>query len=111
MSLNEFEQKLIKEEMAKFLLKRRPPVHVRKKVDLQYRLKDQSVIIFELRPKWNTPEIVESPVAKATYVRSQNVWKIYHMPSDLQWHIFDEVDSFYDFIKAVDEDQDACFWG
>jgi hypothetical protein len=111
MSLNEFEERLVKEKMAKFLQKRRPPVNIRDQVDLQYRIKDQSVTIFELRPRWNTPEIIESPIAKTTYIRSQNIWQVYNMGRDLKWHVYANLDSFYGFLKAVDEDENSCFWG
>ncbi|HYP68298.1 MAG TPA: DUF3024 domain-containing protein [Thiobacillaceae bacterium] len=29
---------------------------------------------------------MESPVAKATYVKTQGMWKVYWMRADLKWH-------------------------
>lgn len=31
---------------------------------------------------------MESPVAKATYVKTQNIWKVYWMRADLRWHAY-----------------------
>ena len=53
-------------------------------------------------------------MAKATYVRSQNIWKVYWQRADLKWHSYDpdpEVDSIEDFLSVVDADKYACFFG
>ena len=52
--------------------RRRPPPHVRQKLDLGFRVTGQSVEIFEIRPAWrgSADEKHESAVAKATYVRT-----------------------------------------
>jgi hypothetical protein len=46
---------------------RRPPPHIRPKLDLGFRILGHSVEIFEIRPCWRGPpdEKHESPVAKA----------------------------------------------
>jgi hypothetical protein len=47
--------------------KRRPPVHIRSQLDLLYKIENQNVLIFEVRPVWNNPkEKMKLPVAKAT---------------------------------------------
>ena len=115
MSLSEFETKRYEKVINEFLDKRRPPAHIRDEVDLGFRLDGQSVEIFEIRAVWNNPEEkMEQPVAKATYVKRQNLWKVYWMKSDLKWHKYEpefEVRELTDFITVVDEDKYACFWG
>ena len=77
----------IKQKMHSFMVQRRPPEEIREKVDLDYRIKGQSVEIFEIRPQWRDPAVkIESPIAKTTYVKSKKVWKIYWMRADLKWH-------------------------
>ena len=72
-----------------FLKKRRPPVEIRSQLDLAYRTQGQSVLVYELRSVWNNPaEIKEEPVAKTTFVQTQNHWKVYWMRADLKWHSF-----------------------
>ena len=105
----------IKTGMTHFLSRRRPPPEIRDKVDLQYRISRQSVEILEVRPRWDDPEEqTVQPIAKTTYVRTQNVWKIYWMRADLKWHGYTpqvEVNSFAEFTEIVEEDAYACFFG
>ena len=69
MALSEFEIKQCEKAMEAFMEKRRPPAHIRDQLDLGFRIKDQSVAIFEIRPAWRDPtERKEHAVAKATYV-------------------------------------------
>ncbi|MES9964223.1 MAG: DUF3024 domain-containing protein [Candidatus Sedimenticola sp. 20ELBAFRAG] len=80
-----------------------------------YRIKDQSIEIFEIRTRWNNPEEkIEHAVAKATYVKSQKKWKVYWQRADLKWHRYDtmpEVPSLEKFIELVERDEKACFFG
>jgi hypothetical protein len=115
MGLTEFEIRRCEKLLGAFIEKRRPPPHIRAQVDLGFRITGQSVEIFEIRPRWDRPqEIIEIPVAKATYVKTQKVWKVFWQRSDLKWHRYDpapEVSFLEDFIALVDEDRAACFFG
>ncbi|MDF1537008.1 MAG: DUF3024 domain-containing protein [bacterium] len=95
--------------------KRRPPAHIRDKLDIGYRIDGQSVEIFEIRPVWNDPsKKIEPSIAKATYVKSKNQLKVYWMRADLKWHGYQpcpEVKTLDEFLRVVDEDQYGCFWG
>ena len=87
MAFNDLDNKRIENAMATFLTKRRPPPHIRSQVDIGYRLIGQSIEIFEIRPQWDDPSIIrEHSFAKATYVRTQNLWKVFWKRSDLKWH-------------------------
>ena len=44
------------ETMENFIYKRRPPENIRYQLDLSYQIENQSIIIFEIRPKWNKPD-------------------------------------------------------
>lgn len=98
-----------------FLEKRRPPEHVRDQVDVDYRIEGQSIVIFERRALWTEPgRTVEVPIAKTTYVRTQDTWKVYWQRRDRRWHGYEpqpEVDSLADFLAVVDADRHSCFWG
>ena len=115
MALSEFEIKRIEKEVGAFVEQRRPPKHIRPELDLGYRVKGQSVEIFEIRPLWNNPaEKIEEAVAKATYVKTQKVWRVYWQRADLKWHRYDpdpEVNSLQEFLSLVDRDEYACFFG
>ena len=69
----------------------------------------------EIRPVWNNhQEILRSPYAKATFVQSKSVWKIYWMRGNLKWVPYDprpEVKTLKAFLKIVEEDAYGCFKG
>lgn len=115
MAISDFETKRCEKELEKFLEERRPPTHLRARLDLAYRISGQSVEIFEIRPAFRNPdEKMEMPVAKTTYVKSKKVWKVYWMRQDLKWHSYPpapQVKHFEDFLELVNEDANACFFG
>lgn len=115
MAISEFEEKRCEREMEKFLVEHRPPIHMRDEFDIAYRIKGQSVEIFEIRPRWdNNAEKIETPVAKTTYVKKHKIWKIYWYRSDMKWHGYEpypEAKLFEEFLCVVGEDRYSCFWG
>jgi len=53
-------------------------------------------------------------VAKATFVRTQAVWRVFWQRADLKWHRYEpepEVPRLEDFVALVDRDQYGCFFG
>ena len=115
MALNEFERKRIERLVGAFMEGRRPPVELRPKVDLGFRVRGQSVEIFEIRPQWDKPEVIlEHSVAKATFRRSKTHWRVFWQRSDLKWHSYEPVpvvETIEAFLALVDEDEYGCFWG
>jgi len=115
MAFSEFEIKRVEKIVGKFIEKRRPAPHIRKELDLGFRLKNQSVEIFEIRPAWRNPgKIIESDVAKATYVKTKKLWKVFWQRADLKWHRYDpkpQVKTIEEFLAIVDRDEHACFFG
>ena len=87
MAFNEIEAQRIKRVVEAYGQKKRPPPHIRPKLDIGFRIDRQSVEIFEMRPAWRRPEeILEHSVAKATFVRTRGVWKVFWLRADLKWH-------------------------
>jgi hypothetical protein len=115
MSLSEFELKRTQKIVAAFIEKHRPEPHIRPNLDLSFRMEGQSVEIFEIRPRWNNPkEKHEIPIAKATYVKTRQSWRVFWQRSDLKWHRYDpapEVRLIEDFLDLVDKDEAGCFFG
>ena len=115
MAISEFEIKKCERELETFMKAHRPPAHIRHELDLGYRISNQSIEIFEIRPNWRSPaEKMEHAVAKATFVKTQNCWKIFWQRADLKWHGYDpapEVQSLKEFLDIVGEDRHACFFG
>lgn len=115
MAISEFEIKRYEKIVGDYIEKRRPPAEVRDQVDLGFRIKGQSIVIFEIREVWNQPDQkVEIDIAKATYVKRHKIWKIYWQRADLKWHRYDptpEANSVEEFLNIVEEDEWCCFWG
>jgi hypothetical protein len=115
MSLSTFELKRTEKLVAAFVEKHRPEKHIRQNVDLCFRQDRQSVEIFEIRPVWNKPKgKIEIPIAKATYVKTRQCWRVFWQRSDLKWHRYDanpEVRLVEDFLELVERDELGCFFG
>lgn len=115
MAFSEIDLKRCERDIAKFMEMRRPPPHIRPELDFGYRITGQSVEIFEVRPDWqDKSKTMETPVAKTTYVRSGDCWKLYWMRGDLKWHSYQPratVRSLAEALKVVGDDQHCCFFG
>jgi len=98
-----------------FLEKRRPPEEIRNQIDIGYRIDGQDVFIYQTQPKWTNPsEFMEIDFAKATFVQTQNLWKVFWINSNLKWIGYKpkaSVKSIKDFFDEVDKDENACFLG
>jgi hypothetical protein len=64
MGFNDIETKRIEKEMKAFIDARRPPAEVRDQVDLDYKILNFNVILFEIRPNWQN-EKIQIPIAIA----------------------------------------------
>jgi len=73
---------------------------------------DQAVEIFEIRPRWDDPQVIlEIPAAKATYVKTQGVWKVFWQRADLKWPGYEPnltVAPLKEFLAVVEADEYAC---
>lgn len=115
MAIDTFQMLDIIEVMENFIARRRPEAHIRPKLDIGYKIDGQSIIVHEIRPRWDRPdEKVEPEIAKTTFVKKHNYWKVFWMRADLKWHSYDPcpiVPKLSDFVKLVDKDEYHCFWG
>ena len=115
MSLTPAQTEDVKQAAARFMYYNRPPEDIRPQLDLGYRIEDQSVYIFEIRPQWDKPEIIrENDVAKTTYIKSKSCWKIFWLRANLKWYLYPPrpyVKSISEFFDEVEKDPAACFFG
>lgn len=106
MALTHLETQRVENALQAFLEKRRPPPEIRSQVDIGYRINGQSVELFEIRPRFGEPnEKIEAPIAKATYVQSTALWKVYWQRADLKWHAYEptpQVGTIEKFLALVD---------
>ena len=116
MAISEFEKRRCEKFVGEHVERRRPLPHIRPELDLSFRISGQSVEIFEIRPVWKGKpgEKIELSVAKATFVKSRGIWKVYWQRQDLKWHSYEpnaEVRDVSDFLSVVERDEYGCFYG
>lgn len=116
MALSEFEIARVMKVVGAYVESVRPAAHLRAQVDVSFRIKNQSVEIFSIRPSWNGQpgELMEEPAAKATYVRTSDHWEVFWMPASRKWKFYEPapaVDAIEDFVELVRADAWSCFWG
>ena len=101
--------------LAAFIREQRPPVHIRPQLDYTYVISGQSVELQEIRPRWNDPtqQLIIS-FAKATFIKTREVWRVYWKRADLKWHRYEPaatVATLEQFLAIVSHDEHACFYG
>jgi hypothetical protein len=115
MAFSELEVKHCGKLVAEFVQKRRPPPHLRAQVDLAFRISGQSIEIFHVRPHWeDKSRMLEHSVAKTTYNRRKQHWKVFWKRADMKWHGYQpspEVASLEEFLNVVEDDDHSCFFG
>jgi hypothetical protein len=114
-ALTALERRRCERDLDAFLERKRPAPHIRHQLDISYRIAGQSVELFEIRPDWqDAMRKIETPVARATFVRTRNVWRVFWMRRDLKWHGYEpnpQVVSLEAFLNVVDRDDYGCFFG
>jgi hypothetical protein len=70
MALAETEQARVRRATDAFMQQRRPPPHIRPRLDLGFRILGQSVEIFEIRQRWRTLQSTKFCIRPATYCRN-----------------------------------------
>ena len=105
----------VKKMMDEFIEEHRPPVEIRSKLDIGWRLVDQSVYLFEIRPDWLHPDVIRhSDYAKATWLKTQRHWKVYWQRANGDWNHYEPLDNVVNlqrFLIEVEKDPHHCFRG
>lgn len=103
------------EVLENYIDKIRPSEELRDQLDIGYKIENQSIIIFESRPYFHRPnERFESAIAKATFIKTQDHWKVFWQRSDSKWHVYEPhpfVRTINQFVALVEQDDNHCFWG
>ena len=114
MAFSEIELKLI-ENTVGIMCQRRSPVHLRDQVKIIYKIINNSVEVYEQRPRWNKPEEwTNHGVAKFLYTRTIKKWKLYWMRQDLKWHLYKplpESTTIGKLVEEVDKHPFGAFFG
>lgn len=82
---------------------------------IDVRIEKESLIVYQMVAGFPAGSSdVYIPIAKATYRKSTDDWKLFWQKRDLKWHGY-EIDMIHKNIesifKVIDEDSCCCFWG
>ena len=101
--------------IADYIQAKRPPIELRKQLDLGYSFENNEIILFQIRPVWDEHiKKVEYPYARCKYVKSQHVWKVYWMRATGTWKLYEPdpiVSNVESFICIIESDMQGCFSG
>lgn len=109
-------QKLLKEFMEQY----GPQPEIRHKLRWDHQVEDQSVVLYEVRPRFVVPGIptrskepfTRSAFAKATYVKKDKTWKVYWRRASGKFErypLYPTARPLEDFLVFVLADENRCF--
>lgn len=95
--------------------KRRPPVHIRPKLDYRVDIKGNEVVIMALRPYFqDKKQILELPFVKMKWVNTRKVWRLYWGRANGDWDSYEpfpEGKTMKEVLVEVERDVYGCFFG
>jgi len=91
------------------------PKAIRDKLTLDYKVKGNTIILFERRPHFiYKNKKIECSIAKIKYLPITREWKLYYMDRNLRWRKYwnyEPKKRISTIIKEIDEDPTCIFWG
>lgn len=103
-------------EIQEFIDKLRPKDEkIRAKLDFGFSFEKYDLILFETRPDFRDPDKhLQHPFAKAKYVLSKKIWKIYWKRASGKWELYSpnpQVAQLNQVLSTISEDKHYCFFG
>ena len=115
MALSETQIKECLRATGAFISKRRPPPHIREKLDYRADIRGTTITIVSVRPRFDDPSLkIDHPIARVRWIGTKKKWQMYWMRADLKWHAYKPasgVKSIGDALEEVDRDPHGCFFG
>ena len=114
MPFNDFDLHKIKNTVGKFCKEKTNPA-LADKVRLDYTIDKQSVIVQEIRPRWNDPtQMMHLDVAKLKFIRSSGKWELYWKRASGKWQRYEpdaDKSELQELVDVIAADQHGCFFG
>ncbi len=106
---------LAEKKLGEFCKKRVPP-HVLDKVNLSYKIRDNSVTVFENRaPRHpDMKEWTSMPAAQMRFDEKTGEWTLFCADRNDKWHEYYDINPTKNIDKIlteIDEDPTGIFWG
>ena len=114
MPLSSLLRQLVDMKLSAYCERKIPP-HIRDKVRLGYRIRGNSVTLYEERPYFRNPaEWTESAIAQFRFNEDSGKWMLYCADRNSKWHEYQDLEPNADLdvlLKEVDADPTCIFWG
>ena len=96
--------------------KRKVPAHVLDQVNVSYKIRGNTVTIFENRAPWRHEwkEWTSMPVAQIRYDNNTGKWTLYYADRNDKWHDYigkNPTKNIDKILQEIDEDPTGIFWG
>ena len=104
-------------KVESYIESKRPPLEIRKELDLGFKYEKNTFEIFEVRPVWNSSDpndYQKSSFAKFRYIKTMKIWKLYWMRASGKWESYEpfpESSSVDKIIDCIETDANGCFYG
>lgn len=111
-SLSKFVQKLIETKLSKYCQDKMSG-HTRQVVRLEYKINENYVTLFEIRPL-NVSTWIGNPVVRFLFNDDTKKWDMHYFDSEQECWPYINVDSnanLDELLKEVDRDPTGVFWG
>lgn len=92
----------------------RIPAHARDQIKLLFKVRGNSITLYESRPYWRNPAVwTEMKIAQFRYDLQKQRWTLYCADRNDKWHPYGPHPKIElgDLIREVDEDRSGIFWG
>lgn len=109
MALNELALLRAHQLIRSFVARHRPPPSFRNRLDIDYRIVDDSVVLLLKRPASDGSGIMlDTPFAKAIHLPDPSRWQVCHLDASQHWRSCPQseaVDSLEQFITMVEDNR------
>ena len=114
MALPELVRLAVEKKLSEYC-RRKVPSHVADQLRIGFRLRGNSVTLFESRPFYADPSRwIDVVVAQFRYDSETATWTLYWPDRNSRWHYYVDLDPSRNFEKLlveVDDDPSGIFWG
>jgi hypothetical protein len=114
MALPELVKRLVEEKLNAYC-RRKVPAHVLDQVRLNFKIRGNSVTLFEERPAFGKASTwVDIKVAQFRFNSEEGTWSLFCADRNSKWHGYLGIlpsKNFDNLLQEVDKDPTGIFWG
>jgi len=114
MVLSSVHKRVVEQEVGRYC-KERVLDDLRNHIRMGYRIRGDTVTIFEERPAFDDPsEWIEFVVAQMRFKSSSGRWRLFCADRNSRWHPYDGISDtpeISDLLDEIDRDPTGIFWG